>query len=130
MVNKGTFENWGWRSLCTGSGGAAGEVSVPAFHLPGRRARLEKDEGQEEGRWQGSTKWFKSWLSEITEILFSHRNFSLEITYKIPKTGYFGHKKVSVSQKQVNVTQKRSVTETSLLHRNKFQVLDLGLVSL
>ena len=66
---------------------------------------------------QGSANWL-SWLSEITENPISHGNFSLEIMYKIPKTGYFQHKKF-LSQKQVNVTKKLSVTETNFLNRNK-----------
>ena len=37
---------------------------------------------------QGSTKWL-SWLSKITENPISHGNFSMKITDKILKTGYF-----------------------------------------
>ena len=58
-------------------------------------------------------------LSEITETPISHGIFSLEITYKITKTGYFGHKKF-LSQKPVYVTKKLSLTETNFLYRQKF----------
>ena len=67
------------------------------------------------GARQGSTKWL-SWLSEITEILISHKHFSLEITYNIPKIGYFEQYKF-MSQKQVNETQQLSLTYTNFLHK-------------
>ena len=69
------------------------------------------------GRQQDSTKWL-SRLSEITETPISNGNFSLELMCKIPKTGYFGHNKF-LSEKEVNVTQQLSVTETDFLHRHK-----------
>ena len=43
-------------------------------------------------------------LSEITETPISHGNFSLEITYEMPKNGYFWQNKF-LSQKQVTVTE-------------------------
>ena len=72
---------------------------------------------------QGSTKWL-SWLSEILETPISQGNFFLEILYKIPKPWYSGHKKF-LSQKQGNVTQNISMTETNFLHsKNKASVTE------
>ena len=55
--------------------GSPGGLPKTGDQVPGRLTRA--------GGGQGSTKWF-SWLSEITETPISHRNFFLEIRYKIP----------------------------------------------
>ena len=65
-----------------------------------------------------SVTWV-SWLSKITENYIFHGNFSVEITYKVPKRGYFWQNKI-LSQKQIIVSQKLSVTEARFLCRNKF----------
>ena len=44
-----------------------------------------------------------NWFSQLTENHISHGNFSLEIMYKVPKTGYFWQNKF-LSQKQVIVS--------------------------
>ena len=65
-----------------------------------------------------SVTWV-SWLSKITENFIFHGNFSVEIPYKVPKRGYFWQNKI-LSQKQIIVSQKLSVTEARFLCRNKF----------
>ena len=52
----------------------------------------------------GSKKWV-SWVSKITETPISNGNFSLEITYKLSKKGYF-LQKIFWSQKQTTETEK------------------------
>ena len=63
-----------------------------------------------------SVTWV-SWLSKITENFIFHGNFSLEITYKVPKRGYFWQNKI-LSQKQIILLQKLSVTEARFLYKN------------
>ena len=72
---------------------------------------------------QGSTNRL-SWLSAITETPISQGNFSLEFTFKIPKKGYFWQNK-NLSQKQVTVTEKLSMTETNICHRKKVYLTEI-----
>ena len=86
---------------------------------------------------QGSTKWV-SWVSEITETPISHGNFSLEITYKMPKKrafltehglvtetrycnkkNFFASEKISVTEKKF-MSQKQVYVRQKILLENKF----------
>ena len=66
---------------------------------------------------QGSTKWV-SWLIDLPDNKISHKNFSLEIIYKVPQTGYFWKNKM-LSKKQVIESQKLSVTEKTFFLSEK-----------